>query len=59
MFLQNQKTRKQFDTYNKTITPNVLFPPNNKEEIKQDIQLKIHSQSVSKVILVMITGGEK
>ena len=36
-----------------------MFPPINKEEIKQDIQLKIHSQSVSKVILLMITDGEK
>ena len=53
------KDWKRFERNNKTITPNVLFPPNNKEKKRQayiskhNLKRKIHD------ILLMITDGKK
>ena len=52
------KEWKKFETNNQTISLNVLFSPNNKEEIKQAYISKHKSKREYKVILLMIVEVE-
>ena len=53
------KDWKKFESNNKSIARIVLFIENDKDEIKQAYVSKHSSELENKVILLMITDGEK
>ena len=58
-FLSHQKDWKKFKQNNTTIALNILFEPYNTEEIMPAYKSKCNYQRNNKVILLMITDGEK
>ena len=58
-FLSHQKDWKKFKQNNTTIALNILFQPYNTEEIRPAYKSKCNYQRNNKVILLMITNGEK
>lgn len=52
-------TEKKTESKNQTIALNIFFVQNNKEEIKQAYISKHKSERKDKVILLMITDGER
>ena len=53
------KDWKRFERNNKTIVPNVLLPPNNKEKRRQAYISKHNLKRENHDILLMITDGKK
>ena len=58
-FPSNQKDWKKFEKNNMTIALNILFVPHNTKEIKPAYKSKYNNDCNNKVILLMITDGEK
>lgn len=58
-FLPESNDWKKTESKNQTIALNIFFVQNNKEEIKQAYISKHKSERKDKVILLMITDGER
>lgn len=58
-FLPESNDWKKIESKNQTIALNIFFVQNNKEEIKQAYISKHKSERKDKVILLMITDGER
>ena len=58
-FPSNQKDWKKFEKNNTTIALNILFVPYNTKEIRPAYKSKYNNECNNKVILLMITDGEK
>ena len=57
--IKAKKKWKKFENNNEAVALNVLFSPSNIEEIKQVCISKHNSECKGKVLLLMITDGEK
>ena len=58
-FPSHNKDWKKFESNNKSIALNILYVPYNSKEIKLTCTSKYNSNCENKVILLMITDGEK
>ena len=58
-FPSKSKDSKRIEINNKTIAFNVLFPPNNKEKIRQAYISKRNLKRENQVVLLMIANCKK
>ena len=58
-FSSHKEDWKKFEQNNKTIALNILFVPHNKKEINIAYKSKYNHKRKNKVILLIITDGER